>query len=278
MRAYLARLIGHALKAAWSSTSCGSIYGDGRQRQGHVHRRGASRALGDYADAADPELLNARTFDAHPTGTADLFGLRLAVLHETDKGGGSPRAPSSGSPAATGSRPGGCGRTSGHFDPSHTFVMLTNHKPVVSGTDEGDLARGCGSSPGRWSIPAAERDERWATDCALELDAVLALARRRLPGLARARPRRPRRGHRSDRGYRAESDALGRFIDQQCMTGPHFHVRSSELYTAWCEVVRRGRRGTGHSDGVLHRADRTAASTRRADQRSGRSGLASASP
>ena len=43
-------------------------------------------ALGDYADAADPDLLTARTFDAHPTSTADLYGLRLAILHETDKG------------------------------------------------------------------------------------------------------------------------------------------------------------------------------------------------
>ena len=43
-------------------------------------------ALGDYADAADPDLLTARTFDAHPTGVADLFGLRLAVLHESDAG------------------------------------------------------------------------------------------------------------------------------------------------------------------------------------------------
>ena len=42
--------------------------------------------LGDCADAADPELLTARTFDAHPTGVADLCGLRLAVLHEIDRG------------------------------------------------------------------------------------------------------------------------------------------------------------------------------------------------
>jgi putative DNA primase/helicase len=33
--------------------------------------------------------------------------------------------------------------------------------------------------------------------------------------------------------YRAESDALARFIDQRCLTGPHFRVRSSELFAAW---------------------------------------------
>jgi hypothetical protein len=43
-------------------------------------------ALGDYAGPADPDLLTARSFDAHPTGTADLFGMWLAILHETDSG------------------------------------------------------------------------------------------------------------------------------------------------------------------------------------------------
>ena len=53
-------------------------------------------ALGDYAGPADPDLLTARSFDAHPTGTADLFGRRLAVLHESDSAGGWPRPRSSG--------------------------------------------------------------------------------------------------------------------------------------------------------------------------------------
>jgi len=42
--------------------------------------------LGDYAAPADPQLLTARTFDAHPTRAADLFGMRLAVLHENRQG------------------------------------------------------------------------------------------------------------------------------------------------------------------------------------------------
>ena len=67
-----------------SSTSSGSTTARA-QRQGHANRR-REGALGDYADAADPDLLTARTFDAHPTSTADLYGLRLAILHETDKG------------------------------------------------------------------------------------------------------------------------------------------------------------------------------------------------
>ena len=111
-------------------------------------------ALGDYADAADPELLTARTFDAHPTSTADLFGLRLATLHETDNGRRLAEA--------TVKRLTGGDRLKARrmredfwsFDPSHTFVMLTNHKPVDRRHRRGDLgaaaagALGCGHPRG----------------------------------------------------------------------------------------------------------------------------------
>ncbi len=72
-------------RAGSPSTSCRSSTATARNGKGTLIDAVLS-ALGDYADAADPELLTARTFDAHPTGTADLFGLRLAILHESDAG------------------------------------------------------------------------------------------------------------------------------------------------------------------------------------------------
>ena len=85
MRAYLGRLLGHALEGRVTEHVLGIFYGTGRNGKGTLIGA-VDSALGDYADAADPDLLTARTFDAHPTGTADLFGLRLAILHETDQG------------------------------------------------------------------------------------------------------------------------------------------------------------------------------------------------
>src|SRR5262249_13569998 len=74
MRAYLARLIGHALEGRVVEHILPIFHGDGANGKG-TFIGAVLAALGDYADAADPELLNARTFDAHPTGVADLFGL-----------------------------------------------------------------------------------------------------------------------------------------------------------------------------------------------------------
>jgi putative DNA primase/helicase len=187
-------------------------------------------ALGDYADAADPELLTARTFDAHPTGTADLFGLRLAVLHESDHG----RRLAEG----TVKRLTGGDRIKArrmredfwHFDPSHTFVMLTNHKPVVGGTDEG-IWRRLRLVPWDVVIPEAERDLTLGDQLALEAGAVLAWLVAGYRDWHGHGLTDPKQVSAATAAYRAESDALGRFLEQRCMG--HGSVGSSELFAAW---------------------------------------------
>jgi putative DNA primase/helicase len=171
MRAYLARLLGHGLEGRVVEHVLGIFHGVGRNGKGTLIGAVKS-ALGDYADAADPDLLTARTFDAHPTSTADLYGLRLAILHETDKGRHLAEA--------TVKRLTGGDRLKARrmredfwsFDPSHTFLMLTNHKPLISGTDEAIWAR-LRLVPWNVVIPADERDLTLADKLALELGAVL---------------------------------------------------------------------------------------------------------
>jgi putative DNA primase/helicase len=233
MRAYLARLAGHSLEGRVTEHILPIFHGDGANGKG-TFISAILAAVGDYADAADPELLNARSFDAHPTGVADLFGLRLAVLHESDAG----RRLAEG----TVKRLTGGDRLKArrmredfwHFEPSHTFVMLTNHKPVVTGQDEG-IWRRLRLVPWDVVIPAEERDDRLGDRLRLEADHVLTWLVRgyrdwRDHGFAD-----PERVIAATDAYRADSDALGRFIGERCITGPNFHVRSSELYAAWAK-------------------------------------------
>lgn len=231
MRGYLGRLLGHALEGRVTEHVMPIFHGPGRNGKGTL--TGAVKAaLGDYADAADPELLTARTFDAHPTGTADLFGLRLAVLHETDRG----RRLAEG----TVKRLTGGDRIKARFmrenfwsfEPSHTFLMLTNHKPVISGTDEAIWSR-LRLVPWDVVIPAEERDVHLADKLAGELDAVLDFLVRGYRDWCAAGLADPEQVTTATMTYRAESDVLGRFIDQRCLTGPHFGARSADLFAAW---------------------------------------------
>jgi putative DNA primase/helicase len=231
MRDYLGRLTGHSLEGRVVAHLLPIHHGAGANGKS-TYFTAVDAALGDYAGPADPELLTARTYDAHPTGVADLFGLRLAVLHESDHG----RRLAEG----TVKRLTGGDRLKARrmredfwsFDPSHTFAMLTNHKPVISGTDEG-VWRRIRLIPWEVVIPEDERDEELGDKLKLELDAVLAYL---VNGYQQWRDRGlddPEQVVNATEAYRGESDALKRFIGDRCLTGPNFHVRSSELFAAW---------------------------------------------
>jgi len=232
MRAYLARLLGHTLAGTVTTHILPIFFGEGGNGKGTLIGA-VLAALGDYADAADPDLLTAKTFDAHPTSVADLYGLRLAVLHETDAG----RRLAEG----TVKRLTGGDRLKARrmredfwsFDPSHSFVILTNHKPIVAGTDEG-IWRRLKLVPWDFVVPKEERDEELGAKLAVELDAILAwLVRGYLDWHAHGLDD-PEPVTKATSEYRSESDAIGRFIRERCLTGnKRYHVKSSDLFAAW---------------------------------------------
>lgn len=230
MREFLARLLGHALEGRVTEHVLPIFHGDGGNGKSTLINAVVA-ALGDYGGPADPDLLTARTFDAHPTGVADLCGLRLAVLHEGDAG----RRLAEG----TVKRLTGGDRLKARrmredfwsFTPSHTFVALTNHRPIVAGQDEG-IWRRLRLVPWDVVIDPAKRDEQLPERLSLELDAILAwlvtgYTDWRQHGLAD-----PERVREATAAYRAESDALSRFLEERCLVG-HGQAGSTELYQAW---------------------------------------------
>jgi len=93
--------------------------------------------LGDYACTAAPGLMVGKPNDRHPTEIADLFGRRMVTSHETSEGGhlredvvkmltGSDKVKARYMRADF-----------FEFDPTHKLQLLTNHKPVIKGTDGG---------------------------------------------------------------------------------------------------------------------------------------------
>lgn len=231
MRAFLARLLGHALEGRVTEHVLPIFHGEGSNGKSTLVNA-VMAALGDYAEPADPELLTARTFDAHPTGTADLYGLRLAVLHESDAG----RRLAEG----TVKRLTGGDRLKARrmredfwsFIPSHTFIALTNHKPLVTGTDEG-IWRRLRLVPWEIVIPAEERDERLGERLAAELEAVMAWLVAGYQDWHQNGLSEPQRVADATASLRSESDAVGRFLDEQCVTGHGIRAGSTELFHAW---------------------------------------------
>lgn len=233
MRSFLARLLGHALEGRVTEHILPIFYGAGANGKSTLAAAVAA-ALGDYAGAADPGLLTARTFDAHPTGVADLCGLRLARIDEGDKG----RHLGEG----TVKRLTGGDRLKARrmredfwsFEPSHTFLMLTNWKPLITGTDEG-IWRRIKLVPWDVVIPPAERDLDFGDRLMAELDYILSWLVAGYADWKASGMGEPDAVTDATSEYRGESDAVGRFISERCM--PMGQIRSSELFAEfqkWC--------------------------------------------
>lgn len=234
VRAFLRRLFGYALVGRVSEHVLPILTGTGRN--GKSTLLGVlTQAFGDYALAADPDLLVDRG-SSHPTGQADLLGARLAVCSETDEG----RALA----AATVKRLTGGDRIRARrmrqdffeFDPSHLAVLVTNHKPKVAGDDPA-LWRRILVVPFDVVVPPEQVDTKLPEKLSLEMPQVLAWA---LAGYSEWVERGlcpPDVVRVATEQYRAGSDVLGKFIDERCLIQPNAHVRASDLYAAykaWC--------------------------------------------
>ena len=93
MRHYAARVLGQALEGQVVEHILPIFHGGGANGEERRLMGAVDHALGDYANAADPQLLTTRSFDVHPTGVADLFGLRLVVSTKPKPGAGWPKPP-----------------------------------------------------------------------------------------------------------------------------------------------------------------------------------------
>lgn len=196
-------------------------------------------AFGDYAIEAEPDLLVVRQ-DAHPTGQADLLGVRLVTTVEVDKGRAF--APSTVKKLTGGDRIRARRMRQDffEFEPSHTIVMGTNYRPKVDGDDPA-MARRLQVVPFEVVIPEAERDAKLPERLLLELPAALAWAfvgyqRYQTEGLAA-----PERVTEETESYLHESSPWKRFLEVGRVEAiPGAKIQPQALYQAWaqwCEQV-----------------------------------------
>ena len=136
------------------------------------------------------------------------------------------------------------------YDATDTIIMLGNHKPVVRGDDyaiwrqaglDATLAR-C-STPRRGS-PAGSRTPAWRSGSEAELPGILVWIVRG----ARAWYRDglcvlPTRVEAASTRYQREQDALGRFLNEECVAAASAEVYATPLYHAYRDwLVDQGER------------------------------------
>jgi putative DNA primase/helicase len=193
--------------------------------------------LGDYARKAAAGLLVASKYERHPTEIADLAGTRLAVSEETDDGRKLDEA------RVKDLCGGGILKArfmrGDFFEFAQTFstILLTNHKPVISGVDDG-IWRRVRLIP--WSEKISDAEKRPQDEVVAELladgSAVLDWLVAGLADWQEDHTWVADEVRVATLAYRSEQDRLSAFFAEVIEVEPFATVAATELtaaYTNW---------------------------------------------
>jgi len=227
---FLRRYVGLGLLGRVREHVLAIMTGQGRNGKG-VFYGALAYALGDYASTAEPELFLARP-GANPAGEMDLRGARWVVVSESDSGR---RLAQATMKRLTGGDTIKARRLYANFvefTPSHTVAMVTNHLPVVNGNDPAVWAR-LRVVPFTQVIPPERQDKNLPEKLQLEADAILRWAVDGWRAYEEHGLAEPPAVLAATATYRADSDAILRFIESECVTVPGVSATTRQLFTRW---------------------------------------------
>lgn len=242
LRVFLKRWFGWCLTGVVKHEILPVFYGTGKNGKSTLVNA-LLDILGDYGQQAPQDLLVVKRRE-HPTELADLFGRRLVASAEPEE---NVRLNESLVKQLTGRervRARYMRQDFFEFEPTHKLLLLTNHKPIVQGSDDG-IWRRLKVVPFEVSIPEPKQDKSLPAKLRAEYPGILQWAiegclewqREGLPGAQKIDAA-------SDE-YREEQDVIGAFFDECCILDQpeDVHVLMSTLYPAyqeWCKQSGEG--------------------------------------
>lgn len=129
--AYLHRLLGYSLTGDIGAQVLPFLHGPGHNGKS-VLLGVVLRLLGDYADAAPPGFLMARSYEEHPTDLAELHGRRLVVCAEPRPGDRLDEARVTFLTGGDRIKARRMGQGFFAFEPTHKLWLVGNHRPEVA--------------------------------------------------------------------------------------------------------------------------------------------------
>lgn len=231
-RAYLQRVIGQSAYGRVREHLFPVLTGSGSNGKGTAY--GAiTNAMGDYATIINPELLMSAGRDGGGPEMMTLLGARLVIGSETEEGRQLDAALMkrlTGGDQLTARR---LYQAPVTWTPSHQIVYVTNHLPKVKGNDPA-VWRRIRVVPFDVVVSEAQRDQTLPERLELSADAILTWAVQGwfdyedMGGM-----NEPETVRNATDNYQTESDAVKRFIQSECVTSPHVHAKTRDLFNAW---------------------------------------------
>ena len=224
---YIQQLCGYFLSGSVKEQVLPILFGHGQNGKS-TFTSVLNALLGDYVTHASPELL-LETRGQHPTAIAALHTMRLALAIESAEG----RALNE---TLVKWLTGGDPLTARHmycnffkFLPTHKFLMCTNHKPLVNGTDFGIWRRIKLINFGH-QIKEEDKDPDLLQKLLKELDGIMAWAVRGCLDWQEHGLAEPKSVKNMTMRYRSESDIVGQWFEENCVIDPSTTEGSTSLY------------------------------------------------
>ena len=252
---FLRRICGYSLVGEVSESILVVMSGRGRNGKSMIVET-ISKVMGLLSGAIRSEMLLDQFRVASSAGpTPDIMalrGLRMAFASETDDG--CKISPSrvkwlTGNDTITGRNP--HDKYEVHFKPSHTLFLLTNHKPHAPADDFAFWERMV-LFPFELSFvdrePKNENEFRSDPQLGKKLEAILPnilawMVRGCLEWQKEGRLIRPAVIKQAVKEYHQDEDSVGDFVEECCIIGSEFKVKSADLYSAfepwWQENVSK---------------------------------------
>jgi putative DNA primase/helicase len=205
--------------------------------------------LGDYSATAAPGLMVSTAKDKHPTEIADLFGRRMVTAHESGEGG---YLREDFIKQATGGdkiKARYMRMDFFEFHPTHKLQLLTNHKPIIKGQDNG-IWRRVLLVPYEARFASYEevnagrahfiKDTKTAEYIKAELPGVLAWIVKGAQMWFQDGLQEPDSVLAASRDYQTEQDRVQQFVNECCVTGKDKRATINgpfgvyEAYRKWC--------------------------------------------
>lgn len=236
--AFVQKAVGYTLTGDVSEQCLFFMHGNGKNGKS-TFTETVMQLLGDYAQKAPTEMLiQKNNGPGIPNDIARLPGARFVVAAELEEG---KRLAESVVKDLTG----GDTMTARfmrqewfEFQPSHKLWIYGNHKPIIRGTDDG-IWRRLRLIPFTVQIPEEEQDPKLKEKLQEELPGILAWAVEGCRQWYAQGLGLPLAVQAATSGYRSEMDALGAYLDENCMIGPRYQVAFKALYAdyvEWCET------------------------------------------
>jgi putative DNA primase/helicase len=235
--AYLQRFVGYLLTGDTTEQALHFLYGLGANGK-TVFCDVLMRILGDYAVAVSPDLIMVRRHSGIPNDVARLRGVRAALMNETTQGARFDEAKLKDLTGGDVLSARFLHAEFFDFRPTHRIVIRGNHKPAISGTDEG-IWRRLHLVPFTVTIPKDEQDRHLLEKLRAELPGILRWAVQGCLEWQRQGLKPPAIITDAVRQYRDESDTLGRFISECCQVRKPAQVKSSVFFHRYQQYAER---------------------------------------